>query len=85
MALMTVAVATDRQADLDQLAARVDDLQALMADRDWRIIDLERALTLAADAIGSLTRLHMTESIAERVEAGMVEIRGRLGWPAGFR
>jgi hypothetical protein len=81
MATLT-AEATADPADLDRLTARVDDLEALLADRDRRLLDCERALTIAADAIGSLTRLHMTEGVAERVEAGMGAIRERVGLPA---
>jgi len=85
MATVAGVMTADPAAELADLLTTVDDLQTLMADRDRRIIDLERALTLAADAIGSLTRLYITEGIADRVEAGMGEIRERLGWPDGFR
>jgi hypothetical protein len=82
-AMMAAEMRTaDRASELADLRATVDDLQTLMADRDRRIIDLERALTLAADAIGSLVKLHAVEGVGARVEAGMFEIRERLGWPA---
>jgi hypothetical protein len=82
MATLTIEMATDGQAALDRLTARVDSLESFLADRDRRLLDCERALTIAADAIGSLTRLHMTEGIAERVESGMRSIRQRVGLPA---